>query len=514
MKLVLVIDDEDGIRSSLSGILKDEGYAVTSEASGEAGLKAFTEKMPNAVLLDVWLPDRDGADILRDMVKINKNIPVIMISGHSDIDTAIKTIKIGAYDFIEKPLSLDRLVITVENAVKFNGLNEKKAILAESLPEGFEFIGETESIKALKEKIMKAAPSSAPVFITGENGTGKEIAARAVHLNSLRKDEPFIAINCAAIPEELIESEIFGYEKGAFTGAAARKKGKFELADGGTIFLDEIGDMSLRMQSKILRVLQENKFQRVGGESEIESDVRVIAATNKDIESEISAGRFRRDLFYRLNVIPLFIPPLRERRDDVPLLINYFIKMFGGNAGRLEIEENAVNILKDYGWPGNVRELKNIIERFSILNIHNRITEKDVITELKIKANVIAGTEIASSSPHLCLHKTVGFIKTQPKISRNDTAVIASPANVIASEAKQSPLNYSSAENVHGSKIFLDFESYMAAGSFKQAKEYFEKAYLIRKLKENNNNITRTAQILGMSRRNLQKRINCLNINQ
>ena len=501
MKLVLVIDDEDGIRSSLSGILKDEGYAVTSEASGEAGLKAFTEKMPNAVLLDVWLPDRDGADILRDMVKINKNIPVIMISGHSDIDTAIKTIKIGAYDFIEKPLSLDRLVITVENAVKFNGLNEKKAILAESLPEGFEFIGETESIKALKEKIMKAAPSSAPVFITGENGTGKEIAARAVHLNSLRKDEPFIAINCAAIPEELIESEIFGYEKGAFTGAAARKKGKFELADGGTIFLDEIGDMSLRMQSKILRVLQENKFQRVGGESEIESDVRVIAATNKDIESEISAGRFRRDLFYRLNVIPLFIPPLRERKDDVPLLINYFIKMFGGNAGRLEIEENAVNILKDYGWPGNVRELKNIIERFSILNIHNRITEKDVITELKIKAKVIAviaSAEIASSSSTPC----------------NDTAVIASPANVIASEAKQSPLNYSSAENVHGSKIFLDFESYMAAGSFKQAKEYFEKAYLIRKLKENNNNITRTAQILGMSRRNLQKRINCLNINQ
>ena len=501
MKTILVIDDEDGIRSSLSGVLKDEGYAVASEASGEAGLKAFAEKMPNAVLLDVWLPDRDGADILRDMVKINKNIPVIMISGHSDIDTAIKTIKIGAYDFIEKPLSLDRLVITVENAVKFNGLSEKKAILAESLPEGFEFIGETESIKALKEKIIRAAPSSAPVFITGENGTGKEIAARAVHLNSLRKDEPFIAINCAAIPEELIESEIFGYEKGAFTGAAARKKGKFELADGGTIFLDEIGDMSLRMQSKILRVLQENKFQRVGGESEIESDVRVIAATNKDLESEISAGRFRRDLFYRLNVIPLFIPPLRERRDDVPLLINYFIKIFGGNAGKLEIEENAVNILKDYNWPGNVRELKNIIERFSILNMHNRITDKDVITELKIKADVIASTEIASSSP----------------THRNDTAAIASPANAIASEAdgvRRRRTESGEADQSPADDLSLDFESFMSAGSFKQAKEYFEKAYLIRKLKENNNNITRTAQILGMSRRNLQKRINCLNINQ
>ena len=501
MKTILVIDDEDGIRSSLSGVLKDEGYAVASEASGEAGLKAFAEKMPNAVLLDVWLPDRDGADILRDMVKINKNIPVIMISGHSDIDTAIKTIKIGAYDFIEKPLSLDRLVITVENAVKFNGLSEKKAILAESLPEGFEFIGETESIKALKEKIIRAAPSSAPVFITGENGTGKEIAARAVHLNSLRKDEPFIAINCAAIPEELIESEIFGYEKGAFTGAAARKKGKFELADGGTIFLDEIGDMSLRMQSKILRVLQENKFQRVGGESEIESDVRVIAATNKDLESEVSAGRFRRDLFYRLNVIPLFIPPLRERRDVVPLLINYFIKIFGGNAGKLEIEENAVNILKDYNWPGNVRELKNIIERFSILNMHNRITDKDVITELKIKADVIASTEIASSSP----------------THRNDTAAIASPANAIASEAdgvRRRRTESGEADQSPADDLSLDFESFMSAGSFKQAKEYFEKAYLIRKLKENNNNITRTAQILGMSRRNLQKRINCLNINQ
>ena len=508
MKLVLVIDDEDGIRSSLSGILKDEGYAVTSEASGEAGLKAFTEKTPNAVLLDVWLPDRDGADILRDMVKINKNIPVIMISGHSDIDTAIKTIKIGAYDFIEKPLSLDRLVITVENAVRFNGLNEKKAFLAESLPEGFEFIGEAESIKALKEKIMKAAPSSAPVFITGENGTGKEIAARAVHLNSLRKDEPFIAINCAAIPEELIESEIFGYEKGAFTGAAARKKGKFELADGGTIFLDEIGDMSLRMQSKILRVLQENKFQRVGGESEIESDVRVIAATNKDIESEISAGRFRRDLFYRLNVIPLFIPPLRERRDDVPLLINYFIKMFGGNAGRLEIEENAVNILKDYGWPGNVRELKNIIERFSILNLHNKITAQDVIGELKIKYPAEAENNGAGTAG------ATGGVAVSEKVIASPEKVIASPDKVIASEAKQAPANDSSPQNILNTGNVNDFESFMSAGSFKQAKEEFERAYLIRKLKENGNNVTKTAVILGMSRRNLQKRINCLNINQ
>ena len=378
-----------------------------------------------------------------------------MISGHSDIDTAIKTIKIGAYDFIEKPLSLDRLVITVENALKFNSLSEKKVILAESSPERFEFIGDTEVVKSLKEKILKAAPSSAPVLIAGENGTGKEIAARAVHLNSLRKDEPFIAINCAAIPEELIESEIFGYEKGAFTGANARKKGKFEAADGGTIFLDEIGDMSLRMQSKILRVLQENKFQRVGGESEIEADVRVIAATNKNLENEIAAGRFRSDLFFRLNVIPLYIPPLRERKEDIPLLAHYFIKIFGNYSGRLEIDEQAINLLKNYDWPGNVRELKNIIERFSILNEHNKISEKDVLSELKM--DVIAGG---------------------------------------IPEKDNTP------------DVFTE------AVSFKQAKENFEKAYIIRKLKENNGNITKTAKVLDMSRRNLQKRINCLNINQ
>ena len=455
MKLVLIIDDEESIRKSLTGILKDEGYGVISEGNGESGLKSFNEKQPNAVLLDVWLPDADGSDILSEMVKINKNIPVIMISGHSDIDTAIKTIKIGAYDFIEKPLSLDRLVITVENALKFNSLSEKKVILAESSPERFEFIGETEVVKSLKEKILKAAPSSAPVLIAGENGTGKEIAARAVHLNSLRKDEPFIAINCAAIPEELIESEIFGYEKGAFTGANARKKGKFEAADGGTIFLDEIGDMSLRMQSKILRVLQENKFQRVGGESEIEADVRVIDATNKNLENEIAAGRFRSDLFFRLNVIPLYIPPLRERKEDIPLLADYFIKIFGNYSGRLEIDGQAINLLKKYDWPGNVRELKNIIERFSILNEHNKISEKDVLSELKMDA--IAG-------------------------------------------------------GIHEKDNTLDV--FTEAASFKQAKENFEKAYIIRKLKENNGNITKTAKVLDMSRRNLQKRINCLNINQ
>ena len=456
MKLILIIDDEESIRKSLEGILADEGYKVVSEGSGEAGLKAFNEMSPNAVLLDIWLPDRDGVDILDNMVKANKNIPVIMISGHSDIDTAIKTIRMGAYDFIEKPLSLDRVLITVENAVKYNSVSEKKTIIAGSLSGDFELIGESDSIKFLKEKILKAAQAEAPVLITGENGTGKEMVARTLHLSSLRKEEPFIAINCAAIPEELIESEIFGYEKGAFTGANSKKKGKFELADGGTIFLDEIGDMSLRMQSKILRVLQDNKFQRVGGETEVEVDTRVIAATNKDLEKEIAAGRFRSDLFYRLNVIPFFIPPLRQRREDIPLLVNYFVKSFS-KAQVLKIDERAMNVLKSYDWPGNVRELKNIIERFSIFNLQDKITEEDVLNELKIK-------------------------------------------NV------QDGINKDNDKNA--------FEKYTGTGisSFKEAKEAFERVYLANKLKENDNNITKTAENIGMSRRNLQKRMALLGI--
>ncbi len=501
MKTVLVIDDEESIRKSLSGILKDEGYNVLTEGSGKAGIKAFTEKSPNAVLLDVWLPDGDGAGVLEEMVKIDKKIPVIMISGHSDIDTAIKTIKIGAYDFIEKPLSLDRIIITVENAVKFNSLSEKKTIMAASIPNpggrgGLELVGESAAIKHLKEKIQKAAPSAAPALIAGENGTGKELVAIALHLNGLRNEEPFIAINCAAVPEDLIESEIFGYEKGAFTGAAGRKRGKFELADGGTIFLDEIGDMSLRMQSKILRVLQEGRFQRVGGESDVEADVRVIAATNKDLEAEISGGRFRRDLFYRLNVIPFFIPPLRERREDIPPLINYFIKIFCGNAARLEIDEPAMDVLKNYGWPGNVRELKNIIERFSILNLHNKITAQDVIGELKIKYPAEAQNNGAGEAGGVA----------------GSDIIVASPDKVVADEAKQSPADDSPPQNILSPKNVNDSERFMSAGSFKQAKEEFERAYLIRKLRENDGNITKTARILGMSRRNLQKRISSLNI--
>ncbi len=453
MKLVLIIDDEKNIRQSLSGILLDEGYQVISEGYGEAGLKAFTDKLPNVVLLDIWLPDSDGVNILSSMVKINKNIPVIMISGHSDIETAIKTIKIGAYDFIEKPLSLERVLITVENALKYNDLVEKNVIFLSSGIEDSELIGYSGPVKELKEKILKVASSDAPALINGENGTGKELVAKSLHYNSPRREEPFIAINCAAVPEELIESELFGHEKGSFTGANFRKKGKFESANKGTLFLDEIGDMSLRMQSKILRVLQDGRFQRVGGETTIEVDERIIAATNKDLENEIKKGNFRSDLYFRLNVIPFYIPPLRDRKEDIPVLIEFFLKKFIREKNKVvQIEPDAMEAFKNYSWPGNVRELKNIIERLIIMNYSDKITKKDVIAELKLDKNF-------------------------------------------------------SVKEADG------LDKYINIKLFKDAKDAFERDYLIKKLRENNHNISKTSKAIGMSRRNLHKKILLLNIN-
>ncbi len=481
MKSILIIDDEESIRKSLEGIFVDEGYSVISEEFGKEGLKIFSEKLPNAVLLDIWLPDSEGISILNSMVKINKNIPVIMISGHSDIDTAIKTIKMGAYDFIEKPLSLDRVLITVENALKFNELNEKKITLAQStLRYEDELIGNSEKIKDLKSRILKAAVSNAPILIMGENGTGKELVAKSLHFNSSRREEPFIAINCAAVPEDLIESELFGHEKGAFTSALARKKGKFELADGGTLFLDEIGDMSLRMQSKILRILQDNKFQRVGGESTIEVNTRIIAATNKNLEDEIKKGNFRSDLFFRLNVIPFFIPPLRERKEDIPVLINYFIDKFNhGNKQKLGIviednaEDDVMELFKNYLWKGNVRELKNIIERFAIMHYGSKITKQDVSDELKIDAEK-------------CINNNDDY--NRGKISsRLENNICIEQDNKIVSK-------------------------YININSLREAKEAFEKDYIVVKLQENNFNISNTAKKIGMSRRNLHNRIILLNI--
>ncbi|MCL5673162.1 MAG: sigma-54 dependent transcriptional regulator [Deltaproteobacteria bacterium] len=478
MKSILIIDDEESIRKSLEGIFIDEGYSVISEEFGEEGLKIFSEKLPNTVLLDIWLPDSDGINILNSMAKINKNIPVIMISGHSDIDTAIKTIKMGAYDFIEKPLSLDRVLITVENALKFNELNEKKITLAQStLRYEDELIGNSDKIKDLKNRILKAAVSDAPILITGENGTGKELVAKSLHFNSSRREEPFIAINCAAVPEDLIESELFGHEKGAFTGALARKKGKFELADGGTLFLDEIGDMSLRMQSKILRVLQDNRFQRVGGESTVEVNARIIAATNKNLEDEIKKGNFRSDLFFRLNVIPFFISPLRERKEDIPVLVDYFINKFNfGNKQKLyiTIEDDAMELFKNYLWMGNVRELKNIIERFAIMHYGSKITKQDVADELKIGIEECGNNNGDNND----------YDKINSKLESNISV-------------------YQDNKTI---------SKYIDINSLRKAKEAFERDYIILKLKENNFNISNTAKKIGMSRRNLHNRIILLNI--
>jgi two-component system nitrogen regulation response regulator NtrX len=365
---VLVVDDEEGVRTSLSGILKDEGYQVDSVESGERCLEMVSRNDYQAVFLDIWLPGRDGLEILGEIVARPGAPTVLMISGHGTIETAVKAARIGAYDFIEKPLSLEKVTLTLRNALTQRRLEEKNRLLKEALSTDETLVGDSAPIRRLREEIALAAPTNGRVLILGENGTGKELVARQIHSLSLRRDEPFIEVNCAAIPEDLIESELFGHVRGAFTGAVENKRGKFELADGGTILLDEIGDMSLRTQSKVLRVLQEQTFEPVGGSVSRQVDVRVIAATNKDLTQAILRGEFREDLYFRLNVIPLKVPPLRERREDIPALARHFLMKFGKEYGRRRaVAHEAMQALMAYGWPGNVRELRNTLERMVIM---------------------------------------------------------------------------------------------------------------------------------------------------
>ena len=382
---VMLVDDEKDIRDSLTGVLKDEGYEVVAAANAEEAFKKLEARSPEVVLLDIWLPGMDGTEALKEIKLKHPGIPVIMISGHANIETAVRTTKLGAYDFLEKPLSLDKVVLTVEHAIEHKRLLEENRHLKQKAWAKYEIIGNSQAIQALKSDIERAAPSNSWVLITGENGTGKELVSRNIHLQSNRSGKSFIEVNCAAIPEELIESELFGHEKGAFTGAHQRKAGKFDMADKGTIFLDEIGDMSLKTQAKILRVLQEKSFERVGGTENITVDVRVIAATNKDLKEEVSKGRFREDLFYRLNVIPFHVPPLRERREDVPLLLSHFLKEFARETAREVpvISKEAVEILCAYRWPGNVRELRNMVERLVIMARSNTIMPEDIPSNIK-----------------------------------------------------------------------------------------------------------------------------------
>ena len=366
---LLIVDDEAGIRESLSSILRDEGYQVDAVGSAEEALERAALGDLEVILLDVWLPGIDGLEALGRLQAMARPPEVIMISGHGTIETAVRATKLGAFDFVEKPLSLEKVLVLVRNAVQQRRLEEENLLLRSELGHRYQVVGDSVPMKALRQQIAVTAPTNGRVLIYGESGTGKELVARALHAASLRAKGPFVEVNCAAIPEELIESELFGHLKGSFTGATEDKTGKFQKADGGTLFLDEIGDMSLRTQSKVLRVLEEQRFERVGSNVMSNVDVRVIAATNKNLELEISRGAFRQDLFYRLNVIPFYVPPLRERREDIPTLANYFLMEFSSEYGKKPraLSAAAMDILIRYPWPGNVRELRNLVERLVIV---------------------------------------------------------------------------------------------------------------------------------------------------
>ena len=370
MPNILIVDDEPGIRQSLKGVLEDEGYKTVAVESGEACLAALDKLSFDAVLLDVWLPGMDGLEALEKIKQAEDGPEVIMISGHGTIETAVRATKLGAFDFLEKPLSLEKTLILLKNAIETRRLRGENRDLKKQLQAKSIVVGDSIPMKALRQQIGLMAPTNGRVLIFGESGTGKELVARAIHAQSLRKDSMFVEVNCAAIPEDLIESELFGHRKGSFAGAGNDKVGKFQKADGGTLFLDEVGDMSLKTQSKVLRTLDEQRFTPVGGDEPVTVDARVIAATNKDLDVEISKGNFREDLFYRLNVIPFHVPPLRERREDIPQLARHFLKEFSAAYSRRakELTDDAIDALMRYPWPGNVRELRNVVERMVIMN--------------------------------------------------------------------------------------------------------------------------------------------------
>ncbi len=380
MAKILVIDDERSIRNTLKEILEYEKYEVDIAADGMEGLDALTKAKYDIALLDIKMPEMDGIEVLEKMKKNHSDVPVIMISGHGNVDTAVQALKIGAYDFIEKPLDLNRLLVTVRNGLDKSELVEETKTLRRKISKAYDMVGESPAIAQIKTMIERVAPTDARVLITGANGTGKEVVARWLHDKSARLNGPFVEVNCAAIPSELIESELFGHEKGAFTSANKQRKGKFEQAHGGTIFLDEIGDMSLSAQAKVLRALQENKISRVGADKDINVDVRVIAATNKNLETEIKETRFREDLYHRLSVILIHVPSLNERIDDIPLLADHFITQICNEYGapKVPIAKDALSELQKINWTGNVREFRNVIERLLIL-CNKEITKQDVV---------------------------------------------------------------------------------------------------------------------------------------
>jgi two-component system nitrogen regulation response regulator NtrX len=443
MAKILIVDDEQSIRTTLGKILEDEGHRTSLCDSGEEALAQFARDDFDLIILDLWLPGVDGMTVL-ERFRTAGAPPVIVISGHGNIDTAVRATRLGAYDFLEKPLALERVILTITHALADRKLRDQVHDLRRSLSLDELLIGESEVMRALEQQIRSAAPSNSRVLITGENGSGKEIVARTLHRWSHRAEQSFVDVNCAAIPEELIESELFGHRKGAFTGAIDERKGKFELADSGTLFLDEVGDMSVRTQAKVLRVLQEQTFQKVGGQQPITVDVRVIAATNKDLQSEIARGTFRDDLYYRLNVIPIDVPPLRARGNDIVLLAEHFLRRFAAETGttRKRLSSGAAAKLKAYHWPGNVRELRNVSERLAILLRSDTIEPEDI----QLGAREGPPAEIA--------------------------------ANL----------------------------------TLKEARDAFEKQYILGRLREFAGNVSRTADALGVERSNLYRKLHAYGI--
>jgi len=401
---ILIVDDEAGIRESLTSVLREDGYRVEAVASGEECLVFVQNKSVDLILLDVWLPGIDGMETLKRLRESDVCPMVVMISGHANIEAAVRSTKLGAFDFVEKPLSLEKLGLVIKNALEQVRLEEENRRLRAELAQHFELIGESMPVKALRQQVTLTAPTNGRVLIYGESGVGKEVVARALHEASLRKARPFVEVNCAAIPDELIESELFGHVKGSFTGAHEDKIGKFQKADGGTLFLDEVGDMSVKTQAKVLRVLEEQRFEPVGSNTAVTVDVRVIAATNKKLDEEIARGAFREDLFYRLNVIPFYMPALRERAEDIPLFARHFLAEFSAEYGKRprEMSEAAFEILMRYSWPGNVRELRNLIERLVIICPQQRIEPHHLPPELfrgaKTTQNLYASLHEARSA--------------------------------------------------------------------------------------------------------------------
>ncbi len=453
-KTILIIDDEASIRESLSGILSDEGFQTLSAEDGQLGLALLEEEPVDLVLLDIWMPGLDGLEVLKKIKESQADLPVIMISGHGTIETAVQATKMGAFDFIEKPPSYDKIILSINNALDLARLKKENLILRQQTQRASQLTGTSAAMVGLRQLVERVAPTEAWVLIRGEHGTGKELVAQSIHRLSKNAAKPMIELNCAAIPEELIESELFGHEKGSFTGATASRRGKFDLADGTTLFLDEIGDMSLKTQAKVLRILQEQKFERVGGSKTIQVEVRVLAATNKDLEQEIEKGTFRADLYYRLNVVPIQVPSLRERREDIPLLVADFV---ADNAkkglGEKEFSPGALRDMMQHGWPGNVRELRNFVERVMIMCPAETVDETMVGQLLGI-----------------------------------------APAGGVPTATALDELYHSL--------------------SYKEAKKIFERDFLKTRLAGNDGNISQTAEQIGLERSHLHRKMKSLSLDE